>query len=194
MAKYWCPILGRFMREYASRDLSSTFGHDVVQQMHDLAEVDGEGRWPRQYTRTLELLRAWYCMDVIWGRLMGPNIFGSLPRTREALNVLVAAANESEKDSVVRHTELAFDVSGGRAAVSAQLDKKNIEKTRDRALLVIEAVEFFRPKLKNSESLERMGYYMAKALEIQRHTSDEYITHARNLANITEEHAIEWTP
>lgn len=195
MSEDRCPILGRFVQEYsAQQKLGQQFYYDVDATLAGFFEVDDV----RAHSRKEQLLRAWYCLDVIWWNSMREYYTHEdkfpIRRSREQLNGLIKNAKEIEKDYVVKGIELSFNISAGSSAANAAFVKDKWKRSAESSLFVLQVLEFFRPKLRNDESLARMGSYVAKTLAFCRQESDEYIKHARNLANITEEHAIIWTP
>lgn len=191
MSKDRCPVLDRFIREYkGTQKMGQEFYYDVDATLEGYLEAD-----QHSHSRKCQMLRAWYCVDIVWWRLLD-KLSPSTPlkRTREGLTEMIETAEAIEKQSVVRGMEISFEISGNRAEADAPMKKDYAKKTADGSLFIIEVCKFFRPKLRNEGSLARMGYYAAKALRLRRHSSDVYLKHARDLANITEEHAITWTP
>jgi hypothetical protein len=194
-----CPILGRLIYEYKQSRGTGPLFHDVHVTLDGIREGDQGGN-----SRKVQLMRSFYCIDVLrWGTFgstwhpNGDPIFGChlnapVPRTREGLNLLIVDAHEIEKASAVVGMETSFAISSGRSSADSSLIKRRVEGAASGAHLIIEACEFLRPRMKNRGSLERMGYFLSTALKQQ--SSELVVEHAKNLSNITEEHAIVWKP
>lgn len=149
-------------------------------------------------SRSVELLRAFYCLEAahMWlthldkALALGLTPPRSSERTWHGLSQLKLQLQNTRSDVKAHHTSLCLYGSSALAGNYGAMAYEQIPKLIGAMEVMEEMIDRLQPALAREEpGLSRMGTLLAMLIQSSGITS-LYLVHARNLANITEENGI----
>jgi hypothetical protein len=182
-----CPVVDSYIR-HARAYWSGVEGsiRDVYQiQLETFDELrDNPGALIRD--PATQKLRAFFCLHglavLLNTRLLGNKPQQKFPLTREGIQSLIQFCNSARDASEVKlyASQLSSTQQGTVKLLS-------IEKDTVVALtnIIIEAAEYFRPRLATEGPLAGMGRFYARGLMSVRAPSDRFIQYGRELINVS---------
>ena len=180
-----CPVVGSYIRS------AKAYWRTVEAPIREIYQVQLEGfdelkDNPNALIKdpTTQKLRAFYCLHGLFmllrGRMKG--LDQKLPLTREGIQSLIKFSKQARDSSEV---QLYARQIGGAPSSIIKMQAISTDTVIKLTDTIIEAAEYFRPRLVTEGPLASMGKYYAQGLEAIRASSDVFLQHGRELINVS---------
>ena len=179
-----CPVVDAYLRHAREHWLSDPNASALYWSAIEGLEELRESPLAQIQDPATQKLRGFFCLHGLFvllrTRLGGPT--HQLPLTREGINSLIdfcSKARDSEEVKIYVN-ELMPKGTG-----IADLEKWQSQLLIQLTDTIVRAGEYFRPRLRSDGPVGSMGRYYAYGLICVRAPADRFVTHARELLNVS---------
>lgn len=178
-----CPVVAAYIRETHTHwnrvGVTGLYDEvfDQLEELRSFAEM-------RLKDPSSQRVRAFHCLlrlfVLLSTRIGGP--LQELPLTREGINKLIVFCSEArDREEVLIYTR---ELTPGSNLFDGMLRDSSMSLI-GLTDTIVKAAEYLRPRLRNGATLSGMGRYLAVGLAGVKAPSDRFITHGRELINVS---------